>query len=89
MLLSLYVLDHAWHARATGRLSPWAGLLGFGAVLFLSGQLPRVGPLMIQQHRSSHEADGALFFFRQVVAADIGVYFSLAPSTGYLVVRSC
>ena len=56
---AVHVLDHAWDARVTERLSPWAGIPGFGVVLLLSGQLPRVGPL-IQQHRRSHEADGAL-----------------------------
>ena len=29
------VLDHAWDARVTERLSPWAGLPGFGVALFL------------------------------------------------------
>ena len=79
---AVLVLDHAWDARVTERLSPWAGLPGFGVVLFLSGQLPRVGPL-IQQHRSSHEAEGDLLL------AGWLRYWALAPSTGYVVVRSC
>lgn len=56
---AVILLDHAWDGRVTERLPPWAGLPGFGVVVRLPGQLPRVWS-PTQQHQRCHKADRAL-----------------------------
>ena len=75
---AILALDHAWDARVTERLYPWAGLAGVGVVLFSPGSF-----LASDRRYSSIEVlmKPTALFFRQI-CSDSGLCFVLAPTTG-------